>query len=498
MLKFIPLLSSGHIIITVMTRKDWIALVVGFFLFIVLVLFPAPSGMEQKGWYMFAVVALVAVWWITEPIPLCVTALLPIVLLPVLGIVDAEKVTLSYANEVIYLFLGGFMFALAMERSKLHYRFALHTIRLIGGSPRRLVLGFMIATYVLSMWVSNTATVLMMIPITIALTNQIVSGGLQEREGDKQARNFSKALYLSIAYSASIGGIATLIGTPPNIVLASMVKQTEGVDITFAQWMLFALPFTLVLLFITWVLLTRVIFPIGNYHIPVDRTVVKKEISTLGGMTMYEKRVLLLFSCVAFLWIFRGVIDIPFFTKKITDTTIAIAGAFLLFVLPSGQGESDRLLNWDSAKKLPWNILLLFGGGLALSSGFSASGLSGFIVEQIDTLGKINLWALIAIVAGVTLFLTEIMSNTATATLFIPIMLTIGSAMNIHPLMLAIPVTIAASGAFMLPAATPPNAIVFSYGYISIREMTTAGVLLNSITLVLITLFSMLLIPCLF
>lgn len=481
-----------------MGRKDWIALFAGFFLFIVLILLPPPAGMEHNAWYMFAVVMLVAVWWITEPIPLCVTALLPIVLLPVLGIVDAEKVTLSYANEVIYLFLGGFMFALAMERSQLHYRFALHTIRLIGGSPRRLILGFMIATYVLSMWVSNTATVLMMIPITIALTNQIVSGGFQERADNKHARNFSKALYLSIAYSASIGGIATLIGTPPNIVLASMVKQTEGIDITFAQWMLFAFPLTLVLLFITWVLLTRVIFPIGNYHIPVDRTVVRKEISALGRMTIYERRVLLLFSCVAFLWIFRGVIDIPFFTKKITDTTIAIAGAVLLFILPSGQGESDRLLNWSSAKKLPWDILLLFGGGLALSSGFSASGLSAFIIGQIEALGNINLWALVAIVAGIILFLTEIMSNTATATLFIPIMLSIGSAMDIHPLMLAIPVTIAASGAFMLPAATPPNAIVFSYGYVTIREMASAGIFMNIIALVLITLFSMLLIPYVF
>jgi sodium-dependent dicarboxylate transporter 2/3/5 len=342
------------------------------------------------------------------------------------------------------------------------------------------------------MWVSNTAAVLMIIPVCIAVVHR-----LEDQMGEDKRdtiRHFSKALYLSLAYAASIGGIATLIGTPPNIVLASIVSQQAHIEISFVRWLLFAFPFALILLIIVWLFLSHIVMPKEARKLSINTDQITSELDKLGSMSTHEKRVAIAFGCVVILWIVRGLIDIPIFTK-ISDTTVAIAGAIALFMIPCQGKGGDRLLDWKTASRLPWNILLLFGGGLALSQGFASSGLSATIVDLIHQLRNVNIILLIAIIAFVTVAMTELMSNTATATLLIPIALSIAVGLNINPLLIAVPVAISASLAFMLPISTPPNAIVFSYGYISIKEMACIGIAINLLGLVLTTLFSYFVMP---
>ncbi|MEG0498546.1 MAG: DASS family sodium-coupled anion symporter, partial [Alistipes sp.] len=364
-----------------MQKQKLVGLILGIAVFVAILLLPQPAGISVTAWHMIAVVLLVAIWWISEAISLCITALLPIVLLPILGITPASKVTLSYANEAIFLFLGGFMIALAMERSNLHKRFALHIIKFIGNSPTHIILGFMIAAYILSMWVSNTATVLMVIPICLAIIDQLPKDPLD----NKKYLPFTKVLLLSIAYAASIGGVATLIGTPPNIIFASIASRTSGMEITFAQWMVFAVPVSFGLLLLAWFLMVYLLYPVRKMSLPLGIDFIQEQIHALGKMTTHEKRVMILFGCVAGLWVFRGIIPIPLFTSVISDTTIAIMGAISLFLVPTGMKKGEMLLDWQSASKLPWNILLLFGGGLALSEGFGASGLSNYLVSIFES-----------------------------------------------------------------------------------------------------------------
>ena len=473
-----------------MRKSLW--LIIGIVVFAVMQIIPTPGTLTDASWDMLSVTALMTILWITESIELGITAMLPIVLFPLLDITPFSKVTLQYANEVIFLFMGGFMLALALEKSHIHERFALHCIRLIGGSPTRVILGFMVVIFILSMWVSNTAAVLMIIPVCIAVVHR-----LEEQSGaEKQAsiRHFSKALYLSLAYAASIGGIATLIGTPPNIVLASIVRQQANIDISFAHWLLFALPFAFILLIIVWLFLSRIVMSKEARELSINIDQITSELDNMGPMSTHEKRVAIAFGCVVILWIVRGLIDIPLF-NKISDSTVAIAGAIALFMIPCQGNGGDRLLDWKTASRLPWNILLLFGGGLALSQGFASSGLSTSIVELIHQMKNINIILLIAIIAFVTVVMTELMSNTATATLLIPIALSIATGLGVSPLLVAVPVAISASLAFMLPVSTPPNAIVFSYGYISIKEMACIGIAINILGVVLTTLFSYFIVP---
>jgi sodium-dependent dicarboxylate transporter 2/3/5 len=473
-----------------MRKSLW--LFIGILVFAVMQIIPTPGSLTDASWDMLSVTALMTILWITESIELGITALLPIVLFPILGITPFAKVTLQYANETIFLFMGGFMLALALEKSRIHERFALHCIRLIGGSPTRVILGFMLVIFLLSMWVSNTAAVLMIIPVCIAVVHR-----LEDQMGEDKRdtiRHFSKALYLSLAYAASIGGIATLIGTPPNIVLASIVSQQAHIEISFVRWLLFAFPFALILLIIVWLFLSRIVMPKEARKLSINTDQITSELDKLGAMSTHEKRVAIAFGCVVILWIVRGLIDIPIFTK-ISDTTVAIAGAIALFMIPCQGKSGDRLLDWKTASRLPWNILLLFGGGLALSQGFASSGLSATIVDLIHQLRNVNIILLIAIIAFVTVAMTELMSNTATATLLIPIGLSIAAGLSINPLLIAVPVAISASLAFMLPISTPPNAIVFSYGYISIKEMACIGIAINLLGLVLTTLFCYFVMP---
>lgn len=475
-----------------MPKKKAFIVIGIFILFTILLLLPPPEGMPVKAWNMVAVVVLIASLWITEAINLSVTALLPIVLLPILNITSASKVTLSYANDAIFLFLGGFMIAITVESSNLHKRFALYTIKLIGSCPTRLILGFMLVVYALSMWVSNTATVLMIIPICIAITDDLPDSP------NIDYSPFKKALLLAIAYAASIGGVATLIGTPPNIILTSILSETEHISISFAKWMTFAVPTTLILLILCWLLLVYGIFKVNKIHINIDKRYIEKRIAELGKMSNREKRVLIIFSLIAFLWIFRGLVPIDFFQKTLSDTTIAIAGAVTMFLVSSGTTKGETLLTWEKANRLPWNILLLSGGGIALSNGFKNSGLSDYMAASFDSMTGLNPVLLLIIIVTAVVFLTEIMSNTATATLLIPIAITLSNVIGVPPLSIVIPITMATSFAFMLPVATPPNAIVFGHGYLKITDMVKAGFWLNIISIIVLVLMSTYLLPLLF
>lgn len=491
---------------------------------------------------MFAVILLMAIWWITEAIPLAATALLPIVLFPLLGIMRGREVPAGnlvelgegvlpgdidiifpnvadqYMDWVILLFMGGFMIAVAVEKWNLHRRIALHVLRIIGGQPHRLVLGFMVATGFLSMWLSNTATAMMMMPMGLSLVllyedlnRQILADG---GEVPANAGNFALNLLLGIAYAASIGGFATLIGTPPNGVLVTQLPQLfpGAPDITFASWMMFALPLSVVYMLIAWVLLTRFVFPLPKDTPFSGEGFIEKEISRLGPMSPEEKRVGWVFFMVALLWITRKErllgeeIDLfgwSYYLDSlltglggspvgymIDDGTVSIAMALTLFVIPASKEVGGRLLDWDDAKKIPWGILLLFGGGLAIAKGFQTSGLSDYVAMQLgELLGGASPLVIVTSTVAFMTGLTEVSSNTATISLSLPIMASLAQAIEAHPLLLLIPTTLAASCAFMLPVSTPPNAIIYGSGRVPIVKMVIAGVWLDLLSVLLLTVF---------
>jgi len=436
--------------------------------------------MSAEARAVAAVALLMAIWWISEAIPMAATALLPIVTFPLLGVMSTAKTTTGYANHLIYLFLGGFLIAMAMQRWELHRRIALHTIRLVGSNPRRTVLGFMLATAFLSMWISNTATAMMMLPIGLAVIEKLKSG-----EGSD---GFAVALLLGIAYAASIGGVSTLIGTPPNAILAGVLEQQYGIGIGFADWLLFAFPLSLAMLLLAWLYLTRIAHPLQADEEAGTRALIRQQLHELGPLSREEAWVLAVFVAVAAGWILRGLLSFSWL-NGVSDATIAMAGAIVLFLIPVDWREGRFLLDWQSAVKLPWEIIILFGGGFTLASGFSESGLTAWIVNQLGDLQGAPVWLLIGTVTLLVIFLTEVTSNTATATIVLPVMGALAGAMAINPSLLMIPAAIAASYAFMLPVATPPNAIVFSGGYLSVPQMARAGLWMNLLAAALITLF---------
>jgi sodium-dependent dicarboxylate transporter 2/3/5 len=459
--------------------------------------------------HMMAIAVLMATWWVTEAIPIPATALLPIVLFPLTGIMKGSAVAREYMSWLILLFLGGFLIAIAVERWKLHKRIALHILRAIGGQPHRLVLGFMVATAFLSMWLSNTATTMMMLPMGVSLVvlyeelnRERVRAG---EEVDPLARNFPLVLMLGLAHSASIGGIATLIGTPPNGVLVTQFEEIfpAAPSITFAQWMLFAAPLSFVFLILAWLLLTRVIYPLPASSPFSGRAFIRKEIARLGPTTPEERRVALVFAGVALLWMTRKSIVLgsslalpgwsSLFSEEsgigalIDDGTVSIGMALLLFLIPASKEKGGRLMNWEDAKAVPWGILLLFGGGLALAKGFEVSGLSAWIGTRFEVLAEAPPVGLVASVVAIVAALTELTSNTATASMSLPIMASLARAIGANPLLLMIPATIAASCAFVLPVSTPPNAIVYGSGRVPIVKMIKAGIVMEVVGLVLIT-----------
>jgi sodium-dependent dicarboxylate transporter 2/3/5 len=442
-----------------------------------------------------AVAVLMAVWWITEAIPIAATALVPIVLFPLLGIMKGREVAPLYFNYIIFLFIGGFIVALAMQKWNLHRRIALKIILLMGTSPKGVILGFMAATAFLSMWISNTATTMMMIPIAMAVLDK-----LEDNFGVESVNRFAIGLLIGIAYSASIGGIATLIGTPPNLAFVQILKITfpEAPDISFAGWILFGLPFSLIFLLITWRLLVLMFVP-RKVSFRADPAIFREEYTRLGKMKFEEKVVLMAFSALAFLWIFRksipiGNFSIPGWSELmpepgfIDDGTVAILVAMLLFLIPARGKGRGRLMDWKTARKLPWGIVILFGGGFALAGGLKDSGLSAWLGGQLTGFSHFPWLLIIAAVCLLMTFLTELTSNTATTQMILPILASLSAAVNVNPLLLMIPATLSASCAFMLPVATPPNAIVFGSGRISINQMARAGVILNFVGVLLITL----------
>lgn len=469
------------------TRRQKLGLLLGPGLFVLMLLLPTPAGMQPEGMMVAAVTLLMAVFWITEAIPIPATALFPIALFPLLGVMSSAKVTASYANHLIYLFMGGFLIAMAIERWHLHKRIALHTVRLVGVTSNRIILGFMVATAFLSCWISNTATAMLMVTIGMALLHQLADNSAQQQNEFPQT-NFGIALMLGIAYSASIGGVATLIGTPPNAILAGVVEKQYGYTIGFAEWMIFAMPLSILMLFLTWLYLTRFAFRLDMRELPGGKAVIREQLAELGPMSKQEKRVLAVFLFVVAAWLFRGLLNIEAL-KEVKDSTVAIFGALLLFIIPADLKKGEFLLDWKTAVRIPWDIIILFGGGFALAAGFSASGLTSWMGEQLSLLQGADLVVLVLVVVIFVIFLTEVTSNTATASLLLPVMAGFAMAADVPALSLMATVALAASFAFMLPVATPPNAIVFASRQVTIPQMAKAGVWLNIIGTLLITVF---------
>ncbi len=471
-------------------------------LFVALMAVPLP-GVPPKVQGMMAVVALMATWWVSEAIPLAATSLLPLALFPVLGLGTASEAAEPYANRLVYLFLGGFMLAQCMQRWNLHRRMALAIVRRIGTSPPRIVLGFMCAAGFVSMWVSNTATTAMMMPLGLAIIQQAVEAS--EKDGlaiDTRPGhfNFGTNLMLGIAYGATIGGVATIIGTPPNVFLAGAMSDLYGIEISFLRWLTFGLPFALVFMPLCWVWLTRFAYPIEIESIPGGTARIEDELGKLGKMSTPEKRLAVVFGLTAFAWMSR-----PYWApyvpngELIRDSTIAMMATVAMFLVPAGATvPGERLLNWEWAGKLPWDVLLLFGGGFSLAAGFERNGLSSWVGEQLQFFADYPLPLFLMVIVLTIVVLTEFASNMASTAMSIPIVAATAIAMGLSPLTLAVPATVAASCAFMLPAATPPNAIVFGTGYITVPQMVRAGIGVNVIGILIISLMTLLLVGPIF
>ncbi|ASU60937.1 SLC13 family permease [Nocardiopsis dassonvillei] len=468
-------------------------LVLGPLLFVLTLVFFEPEGLSSAGRAVLATTLWVATWWITEAIPIPVTSLLPVALLPLTGALEGDAVVAAYGNDIIFLFLGGFSLAIAMEKWNLHQRIALAIVAAIGTSPRRIVLGFMVATGFLSMWVSNTAATMMMIPVGLAVVYQ-ASRSLRGGEFADDLPRFEKSVVFGIGYAATIGGLGTLIGTPPLAVLAATSGELFGESVSFGGWMVFGVPIAVALLALAWFYLTGVKLRVRFRQLPGGREIIREERRSLGRMSTEEKLVLGVFLGTAFMWVTRSFLweDL---LPGISDGVIAIVATVVLFTLPTRGARERRILQWEDSKKIPWGILLLFGGGLAIAAGFVDTGLSAWIGEQLRVLDGVDVILTIVIATALVLFLTEITSNAATATMILPVMAALAVSLDIHPYALMVPCAMAANCAFMLPVGTPPNAIMFGTGRVTIMEMVRSGFWLNVIALALVVAGTLFLLP---
>ncbi len=441
---------------------------------------------------MLGMTLWMAIWWITEAMPIAGTAILPLILMPLLGLLKIDAVSANYMHPTVLLYMGGFLLATGIEKWNLHKRIALNIINLLGTDLRRIVLGFILATGFLSMWISNSATALMMLPIGLAVVGQF-----KEQLGnsnDKLSSNLGKNIMLGIAYAASIGGMATLIGTPTNAILSAVVKEMYDYSIAFDEWMLFGLPFSLILLGICWYYLVSFGNPLPrNFRLGDAKSVVNQQLKALGRITFEEKIVLAIFGLVCFSWITRS-----FFLAKlipgIDDTIIVLIGVVLLLLLPSSR-SGERILDWKTAEKIPWGVLILFGGGLALAEGFKETGLAEWIGQKFTLIEGVGFFVLLLIIIASVNFLTEVTSNVATASMLLPILASVAIKLDLHPFGLMVGATLAASCAFMLPVATPPNAVVFGSGYLQMKDMVKAGLWLNILSILIITLMVYYILP---
>lgn len=465
---------------------------IGLLLFFSIVLNPSPESLSTEGWHVAAVALLMAAWWGTEAVPLPVTALIPLAALPLLQVSSLKETAISYANPHIFLFLGGFILALAIQRSGLHKRLALSVVSKVNASAGSIVGAFMCISFFISMWVMNTSTTLMLLPICLAICVNIKEAlpGLS----NKQIKNFEIALFLGIAYASSIGGMSSLIGTAPNIVFAGFMQENFNIDISFLDWMKIALPIGLMMLVASFIILTKIIYPSTFEINAATKSKIKQALEKLGKISRDEKKVFIIFLIAASLWIGRPYLKYHEMLLGLTDAGIAILAAIILFILPSDNKKSN-LLEWDETKKLPWGLLLLFGGGLSLASSISSSGLGQWLGTSFSLLVELKPWLIILLITTFIVFLTELTSNTATTSTFLPIATSIAVAISVAPISIAIPLVMASSLAFMLPVATPPNAIVYGSGKITIANMIKAGFILNLIGILIISLVSHYLLP---
>jgi sodium-dependent dicarboxylate transporter 2/3/5 len=472
--------------------RQWSGWILGpLFLTLTLVL-PPPEGLSVIGWRTAGAGALMAVMWLSEAMPIPATALLPLVLFPVLGLTDAKTAAAPYANPLVFLFLGGFLLALAMQRWGLHRRVALKLIGGLGLRPARIIGGFLLASALVSMWVSNTATALMMLPIAASVVALVP----ELRRGDAAVRGFGTALMLAVAYGATTGGMATLIGTPPNALLAAFVDRAYGITIGFGQWMLLGVPVTLVALPVVYVVLTKVVHRLGDEELPGVRDLLAEERGRLGRLGGAELIVAVVFTLTALAWIFRPVLEgmIP----ELTDTTIAMTGALLLFAIPVNLRRGEFVMNWEAAKGVPWDVLLLFGGGLSLADQIQENGLADYLGSLAGGLSALPVLMTVAIICFGILLLTELTSNTATAATFLPVVGAIAVTLGQNPLLFLVPTALAANCSYMMPVGTPPNAIVFGSGLVTLPQMARAGLLLNILLVPIIVGLMLLLGPWVF
>ena len=459
----------------------------GPILFVLFLLLPAPEGLSEAGWHVAAVGLLMAVWWITEAIPIAATALVPLVAFPLLGVAPISDAAAPYANPLIFLFMGGFVIAIAMQAWGLHRRIALTIVRFVGVRPASIVIGFIITSAFLSMWVSNTATALMMLPIglsIITLTKERLAD-----EGRPAPANFATVLVLSIAYACNVGGLGTLIGTPPNALLAGFMAETYDFEVGFVQWMALGVPLVVVSLPLVYAVLVRV-FPLELKELPGGAALIDRELAVLGPLSDAERKVALVFGGTALLWMLRPLLSA--LAPGLSDAGIAMAASLALFLIPTtsgdpASGDQRALLRWDDAEGLPWGVLILFGGGLSLAAAISDTGLAAWIGHGVNAFSRFPLLLVVLLVVVIIVLLTEITSNTATAAAFLPILGAVAVGIGQNPLLLVVPAAMAASCAFMLPVATPPNATVYGSGYLTIGQMSKAGLWLNLLFAVLIT-----------
>ncbi len=468
---------------------------VGLLLFMICYIIPPPAGLSQEGWIVASVTMLMAAWWATEAVPVAITALLPLTLFPLLGIADIKTAGLPYANPNIYLFMGGFILALGIEASGLHKRLALKMLVLVGSSGAKLVGGFMLASALISMWVMNTATTLMLLPIGLAVCASVSQ--TIPNMSSRNRKSFEVSLLLGIAYAATIGGMSTLVGTAPNIIFAGFMLETYGIEISFIDWMRLAVPMSLIMLIASWYAITSFVYPVNFKSTQETSMKLKSMLDELGALSQDEKKVLIIFCFAALAWMFRKLINlIPGF-ELLTDAGVALLIALLFFVIPSSV-HKNNLLTWEQANKLPWGLLILFGGGLSLAAQIGASGLGEWIGGGLAVLQSVKPLVLVICVATLIIFLTEITSNVATTSTFLPVVGAVAVSIGILPISLTIPVVLAASCAFMLPVATPPNAIVYGSNKFSIPDMIRAGIALNIIGIILVTIFAYYVAPNIF
>jgi solute carrier family 13 (sodium-dependent dicarboxylate transporter), member 2/3/5 len=502
-------------------RTSRIGLILGPLLFISIVFFLPIDSLSFQGRIVLGVTLWMTSWWITEAIPIYVTALLPLVLFPSLEVTDLGNTASAYADRIVFLFLGGFILAKAIEKTKLHKRFALNILRVFGTNPKNIVAAFIIVTGFLSAWISNTATAMLMVPIASAVILQI--------DNPAHRKQFGLCLMLSIAYSASLGGLATLIGTPPNAIFASLSSSLHGVEVNFADWMLIGMPISAVSLFVTWLYMVNVGVKINSKTISLikEKGMIFRQLKELGKMSSDEKIAAAVFSATALMWVTRGLLWKDFL-PMVDDTTIVLIAAISLFLLPSisytGRSlsskpaltsnetpsfshevpnynrsqKSKRLLDWNTAVKIPWGVLLLIGGGLALADAFQTTGLDEWIANSLSFVKGMNYVFIIVIIVAITIFASEIMSNTAAAAVFIPVVASLATVISIDPVLLMAPIAIATSYGFVMPVGTPPNAIVFATGHVTAAKMARVGFPLDIIGILIVTIMSTLLVPVVF